>query len=177
VREQHLSDEAVAAFADGVLTGHARERATRHVESCAECRTAVRVQREAAWALRAAAEPALPSALADRLRSVPMTTALTTLPTVMAPDGSTMLATFAPAAALVADSPAKGARRSRPIITTAAIVALAGALAAGSVARDAEPPAQRGTGTVVHSGIPGQGSSGSGRSGADTVSVFRAHQP
>ena len=39
---QHLSDEAVAAFADGVLGGSARERARQHVEECAECRTAVR---------------------------------------------------------------------------------------------------------------------------------------
>src|SRR5437762_1175129 len=34
---QHLSDEAVAAFADGVLNGHAHERAARHINSCDEC--------------------------------------------------------------------------------------------------------------------------------------------
>lgn len=67
---QHLSDEAVAAAADGVLTGHARDRATRHVAECAECAHAVRVQREAAWALRTAPPPALPSELLDRLRTV-----------------------------------------------------------------------------------------------------------
>ena len=64
----HLSDEAVAAFADGVLRGHARERASRHVEECTECHEAVRVQREAAWALRAAPAPQLPIDLAARQR-------------------------------------------------------------------------------------------------------------
>ena len=40
MRPQHLSDEAVAAFADGVLSGHARERAARHLNECPECRGA-----------------------------------------------------------------------------------------------------------------------------------------
>ena len=84
---QHLSDEAVAAFADGVLRGHARERAARHTETCAECAYAVQVQREAAWALRAAPAPALPTSLVDRLRLLPDTTSLTALPTVFDDDG------------------------------------------------------------------------------------------
>jgi len=37
VNSQHLSDEALAAFADGVLSGHARDRATRHAAGCPEC--------------------------------------------------------------------------------------------------------------------------------------------
>ncbi|WP_375480294.1 hypothetical protein [uncultured Jatrophihabitans sp.] len=153
---QHLSDEAVAAYADGVLRGHSRERAARHVESCVECLGAVRVQREAAFALRAAPAPALPSALADRLRSVPMTTTISNpsaLPTVVAPDGNTMFATFAPAAALVpADQPAGRARfgsRAKPAALTFALVALAGTLTAGSVARDADEPST-GSGAVAH---------------------------
>jgi anti-sigma factor RsiW len=101
MREQHLSDEAVAAFADGVLRGPARERATRHTEKCRECRYAVKVQREAAWALRAAPTPALPVGLFERLQSVPQTTPIASTPTVIAPDGSTMLSTMAPMAALV----------------------------------------------------------------------------
>jgi hypothetical protein len=132
---QHLSDEAVAAFADGVLRGHARDRAARHVDSCTECRSAVRIQREAAVALRSACAPAPPGALLDRLRSVPLTTPLTTLPSVMAPDGTPMLSTFAPMAALVPDRPAR-THRTRPLVTTAAIVALTGTLAAGSMAAD-----------------------------------------
>jgi hypothetical protein len=130
---QHLSDEAVAAYADGVLSGHARDRAARHINDCAECRQAVRVQREAAFALRAAPAPDLPSSLLDRLRTVPQTTPITTLPTAVAPDGSTMLATFAPMAALVpSETPSK--HRARPFLTAAAVVGLAGALTTGSVA-------------------------------------------
>jgi anti-sigma factor RsiW len=145
----HLSDEAVAAFADGVLGGHARDRAARHTAECAECREAVQVQREAAYALRAAAAPPLPAGLFDRLREVPMTTPLTTLPTAVAPDGSTVLATFAPAAALV---PGKSSPtgRARPYLTTAAVVALAGALAAGSVAADRGATLRHGTGHPSH---------------------------
>ena len=136
---QHLSDEAVAAFADGVLGGLARDRAARHVAGCAECRAAVRVQREAALALRAASAPQAPAELFDRLRALPMTTELPTLPTAIAADGSTVLATFAPMAAIV---PAKQERssRMRPYVTTAAILTLAGALAAGSVAESGGTP-------------------------------------
>jgi anti-sigma factor RsiW len=140
---QHLSDEAVAAFADGVLRGHARERATRHINDCPECRRAVQVQREAAWALRSAVAPALPNGLLDRLRVLPVTTPVTPLPTATAPDGTTMLSVFAPVAALVppaappAPTAAK-AHRVRPFVITAAAVALAGALTSGSVAQAAQ---------------------------------------
>jgi hypothetical protein len=144
---QHLSDEAVAAFADGVLGGLARDRATRHVSGCAECRAAVQVQREAVLALRAAVAPQASAALFDRLRAVPLTTPLTTLPTAIAADGSTMLATFSPTAALVPDEEARGTRM-RPYATTAAVVALAGVLAAGSVARGQAGP-ERGTGHLA----------------------------
>jgi hypothetical protein len=136
---QHLSDEAVAAFADGVLGGLARDRAARHVSSCAECRSAVRVQREAVLALRAAVAPQAPAELFDRLRAVPLTTPLRTLPTAIAADGSTMLATFSPTAALVPDDSARHGRM-RPYATTAAVVALAGVLTAGSVARQQADP-------------------------------------
>jgi len=67
----HLSDEAVAAFADGVLRGNARSRAARHVDTCVECRQAVRAQREAVLALRQAPAPALPAGLFERLRGLP----------------------------------------------------------------------------------------------------------
>ena len=88
---QHLSDEAIAAFADGVLRGHARERAARHTEACAECGNAVRVQREAAWALRAAPAPSLPTSLADRLRTLPETTPIAAPPAAVDDDGTTMM--------------------------------------------------------------------------------------
>jgi len=112
---QHLSDEAVAAFADGVLSGHARERAARHINACDECRQAVKIQREAAWALRSAGSPILPSGLVDRLRSVPLTTPLPTLPSAIDSDGTPMLSVVAPMAAFVPDRSAHS-RRARPSI-------------------------------------------------------------
>jgi hypothetical protein len=169
---QHLSDEAVAAFADGVLGGHARDRAARHVDGCVECRTAVQVQREAAYALRAAADPRPPNGLLDRLRTVPMTTPLRTLPTTVAPDGTTMLSTFAPMAALVPDRQQPG-HRLRPYITTAAVLALAGALTAGSVAEHRAQP-RTGSGEVARQSTPA-------RAGhpvlIDPVQLFRGQRP
>jgi hypothetical protein len=157
----HLSDEAVAAFADGVLSGHARERALRHVDSCAECRQAVQVQREAVLALRAARAPQASGALLDRLRELPQTTPLTTLPTAIGPDGSTVLSTFAPMAALVPEQPRS--RRARPYITGAAVVALAGALATASVA--GQGPTSSGAGHLVHHTAPLTGHQGGQQSG------------
>lgn len=137
---QHLSDEAVAAFADGVLSGHARDRASRHAAGCPECAHAVKVQREAVWVLRAAPAPSLPVGLVDRLRAVPITTTITRVPSAFDEHGSALLATFMPmtAAALVpaaraSTSPARtDVRRLRPIAVTAAAVAAAGLLAVGS---------------------------------------------
>jgi anti-sigma factor RsiW len=93
---QHLSDEAVAAFADGVLSGFARDRASRHVAACAECAYAVAVQREAIWALRAAPPPPLPSGLVDRLRAVPMITPIDSVPSAVDADGRPGFPTFVP---------------------------------------------------------------------------------
>jgi hypothetical protein len=95
---QHLSDEAVAAFADGALADGARGRAARHVAECAECAHAVAVQREAVWALRAAPAPALPGDLLERLRAVPSTTPLNGQPIAVDPDGSAVFPAFGTAA-------------------------------------------------------------------------------
>jgi hypothetical protein len=161
VNPQHLSEEAVAAFADGVLGGHARDRAARHVERCAECRQAVRVQREATFALRSAVAPPLPSSLVDRLRNVPLTTPIPAPPSALAPDGSAVLPTVAPMAALVPGHPQRNERRARPAgprdharpYLTAAVlvgaVSAAGALVAGAVAAGS-------------SGGPGPGPAGTG---------------
>lgn len=140
MREQHLSDEAIAAYADGVLSGHARERARRHTESCLECHHAVAVQREAVWALRSAPAPALPAGLLDRLREVPATTPVRDVPAAVDERGTALFASFAaPAAALVAPGPreprseprSKG-RRSGPAALTAASIAVAGVLTGAS---------------------------------------------
>jgi anti-sigma factor RsiW len=133
---QHLSDEAIAAFADGKLSGLARDRAVRHTRQCAECHHAVAGQREAVWALRAAPAPGLPSGLMDRLRGLPETTPIQPLPTVLAPDGTAMLSVFAPSAALVpvADTRPTGDRvsRARHVAGAAALLTTFGVLAAGS---------------------------------------------
>jgi anti-sigma factor RsiW len=129
---QHLSDEAIAAFADGVLSGHARERAMRHTRHCAECARAVVVQREAMWALRAAPAPALPNGLIDKLRGLPQTTPITPrLPTVMAPDGTAMLSVMSPVAALVPSEKSRKIRKA-PALGAAAALAAVGMLVAGS---------------------------------------------
>jgi hypothetical protein len=90
----HLSEDAVAAFADGVLSAAAASRARRHCAECAECADAVRGQRETAMMLRAAQAPALPSGLLDRLSGVPMSATLPPpcrgLPTVLGADGTAM---------------------------------------------------------------------------------------
>jgi anti-sigma factor RsiW len=88
LHSQHLSDEALAAYADGVLGNGARMRASRHVADCPECALAVAEQRAAVWALRAAPAPSLPIGLMDRLRELPSTTTLTPCNAVLAPDGS-----------------------------------------------------------------------------------------
>ena len=149
---QHLSDEAIAAFSDGVLTGHARERAARHSAHCPECAHAVAVQREAVWALRAAPAPTLPLGLVDRLRSVPSTTTVRTVPSAISADGSALFSAFGTmtTAALVPTSrrtDSTTGHRMRPIVFTAAAVAAAGLLAVGSdVQSNAGTPRQPGVG-------------------------------
>src|SRR4051794_30136390 len=90
----HLSADAVAAFADGVLSGSAAARARRHCAECVECAEAVRAQREAALLLRAASTPSAPADLLSRLAGVPMSASLppprSGLPTVLGADGVPM---------------------------------------------------------------------------------------
>lgn len=91
---QHLSDEAVAAFADGMLGVSAQNRAVRHIDQCPECALAIDEQRAAVSALRAAPAPALPAGLLERLRAVPVTTPLTPTTMALAPDGSAVFPAF-----------------------------------------------------------------------------------
>jgi len=160
----HLSDEAVAAFADGVLRGAARTRAAHHVETCAECRQAVRSQREAVFALRAAPTPALPAGLFERLQALPSVTPVSPLPTVTDEDGSMLLAAGpAPVAAIIPQAPVPAKKRgkshgprSHPFATGVAVVALAaGALAVSSVAGsdDATSGVNRGTDAGGHATV------------------------
>jgi hypothetical protein len=174
MKPQHLSDEAVAAFADGVLSGHARDRAARHLNCCAECRSAVKCQREAALALRAAPAPSLPTNLLDRLRTVPMTTPLPAPPSVLAPDGSAALSTFAPMAAFAPAPPRKG--RGRTYLTAAMVAGVTGALVVGGVVAANEDDAPGAGVHVVNHVHSGSGANSSNSSGVP-VSVFRGNRP
>lgn len=157
MKPQHLSDEAVAAFADGVLSGHARDRACRHLNACVECRQAVQEQREAAAALRTAPPPALPTNLLDKLRTLPLTAPLPAPPpSALAPDGSAVFPTFAPMAAFAptarASTPAEATpaaatggtaatarkHRGRTYLTAAVLAGVTGALVAGGVSAASE---------------------------------------
>jgi hypothetical protein len=158
---QHLSDEAVAAFADGVLSGHARDRAARHLNDCAECRRAVKVQREAALALRAAPAPALPTNLLDKLRTVPLTTPLPAPPQSIGPDGNAVLSTFAPMAAF-APAPAKSRHRGRTYLTAAVLAGVTGAIVAGVAGGSADDGAPGHTVRPVSHTRSGAGPAGSG---------------
>jgi anti-sigma factor RsiW len=131
MREQHLSDEAIAAFADDVLPKAARERARRHTAGCPECAHAVAVQREAVWALRAAPAPSLPTGLLDRLREVPVTTPIQHVPSTIDEHGNAMFAVAGSAAAFVPmqHDPSQHSRArhwAKPVAFTAASLAAAG---------------------------------------------------
>ena len=91
----HLSDEAVAAFADGVLGDTARQRAQSHMAGCAECSDAVYGQRAARAALRSALSPRLPAGLFERLRELPITAELplVQLPSAVSAEGQPLFAT------------------------------------------------------------------------------------
>ncbi|MGI8667060.1 MAG: hypothetical protein ACR2N4_13690 [Jatrophihabitans sp.] len=96
----HLSEDAVAAFADGVLSAPAASRARRHCAECTECTEAVRGQRETAMLLRAASAPSLPAGLLDRLAGVPMSASLPPprggLPTMLGEDGVPVFIAYQP---------------------------------------------------------------------------------
>lgn len=171
MREQHLSDEAIAACADDVLTGGARERARRHIAACAECAYAVAVQREAVWALRSAPAPALPSGLLDRLRGLPDVMPARPAP---APVDREDTAMFSSAAAAFVAQPAGGrsSRRGRPVVLGAASAALVGAITVAvlTASDPSSPPAPTSTTRTAPVSTSGDLPAG----GADLV---RAHLP
>jgi Putative zinc-finger len=154
---QHLSDEAIAAYADSMLSAVPRERAQRHVQGCPECAHAVSVQREAVLALRTAPLPLLPSGLLERLRALPITTPLPVPSVTLDPTGAAVFpahgtptptapgAPVAPAAPLPPQSQQQAAtqpsRRRVPFgIFTAAVVALGAGLAAAAGSHAAAQP-------------------------------------
>jgi hypothetical protein len=83
----HLSEDALAAYVDGILSPGADERAAKHLRSCAECRAAVDAQREAKALLGATPDPGLPAGLLAKLLDVPMTADLGGADRILAIDG------------------------------------------------------------------------------------------
>lgn len=67
---EHLSSEAVAAFADEQLPTAARDRALKHLGQCPECMEALQVQRSARYALRHSGPIRMPGTLAERLAHI-----------------------------------------------------------------------------------------------------------
>jgi hypothetical protein len=160
---QHLSAQAIAAFADGMLAGTPRARAQRHIACCVECRTAVDIQREAMAALRGSRIPAPPSTLLERLRSLPSTAPLPARRVALDRDGTAVFPAYGtpnrsavPPAPLPA--PTEHETRRHPqggLLMSAAAVLTLGALAAGTASGLRENQTPGGGATSVRTGAPG----------------------
>ncbi|HEV7849790.1 MAG TPA: anti-sigma E factor RseA [Mycobacterium sp.] len=72
---EHLSTEAVAAFADGELRMTAHLRAAHHLSLCTQCAAEVEAQRQARAALRDSRPIAIPTSLLGLLAQIPQDTA------------------------------------------------------------------------------------------------------
>lgn len=83
----HLGEDALVAYADGVLSPAADERAARHLRSCPECQDSIDAEREAKALLGASPDPMLPAGLMARLLDVPMTADLGSSDRILAVDG------------------------------------------------------------------------------------------
>lgn len=68
----HLSFDAVVAFADGELSLAAYQRAAAHIARCTTCAAEVAEQTQARELLRSAFAPKMPGSLFDQLRSIPI---------------------------------------------------------------------------------------------------------
>ena len=68
---EHLSTEAIAAFADGELRMTAHLRAAHHLSLCPQCAGEVEAQRQARAALRDSRPIAIPSSLLGLLSQIP----------------------------------------------------------------------------------------------------------
>ena len=72
VFDDHLSLDAVVAYADGEMSLTAYQRAAAHVVKCAECAADVAEQTAASQYLRQARMPTMPGSLFDALKSIPV---------------------------------------------------------------------------------------------------------
>jgi len=96
---EHLSTEAVAAFADGELRMTAYLRAAHHLSLCTQCAAEVEAQRQARAALRDSRPIAIPTSLLGLLSQIPQET------TQVQPEGSDQ--------AQFADDTIRGRRKRR----------------------------------------------------------------
>ncbi len=100
--QTHLASDAVVAFVDDELSLAAHARATRHLDTCADCAADVREQVQARSALRSADTPALSTSLLHTLRAIPRDAELPGPPAGLAVDADgglvQMLRSPAPAA-------------------------------------------------------------------------------
>lgn len=70
--EDHLSLDAIVAFADGEMSLTAYQRAAAHISRCASCAADVGEQTAASEYLRQARMPTMPGSLFDVLKSIPV---------------------------------------------------------------------------------------------------------
>jgi len=68
----HLTLDAVVAYADGEMSMVSFQRAAAHVAHCPQCDAEVRAQTVARSWLRSAQAPPMPTSLLDTLRSIPV---------------------------------------------------------------------------------------------------------
>ncbi|MBP2370814.1 anti-sigma factor family protein [Pseudonocardia parietis] len=140
--ETHLTLEAVVAYVDDELASGPHDRATRHLERCADCVAEVAEQRRARSALRGADAPTLPPSLMSALRSIPQDTELPPPPAGLSlTQEGELVSVLRPAAF---DGEQRRSRRSRRMRlgTGAAVSGIAlGALAFGLPAATSQAPA------------------------------------
>jgi hypothetical protein len=79
----HLTLDAIVAYADGEMPLVAYQRAAAHVARCPQCEYEVNQQIAARTWLRSAGAPAMPPSLLDSLKSIPIAA-----PTTRVPDGT-----------------------------------------------------------------------------------------
>lgn len=84
--EGHLLPDAVVAFVDGELSATAHQRAAAHLSRCGFCALETYTQQQARMAVRAAAAPAAPAGLLDRLGAIPQEVDLPSAPDGLALD-------------------------------------------------------------------------------------------
>jgi anti-sigma factor RsiW len=70
--EDHLSLDAVVAFADGEMSLTAYQRAAAHISHCVSCAADVSEQTAASEYLRHARMPTMPGSLFDVLKAIPV---------------------------------------------------------------------------------------------------------